>query len=212
MVSDKERTYGGLTVATRRAERRERFLNTAIEIFGTAGFRASSVDAVCATAGLSRRQFYEEFSNREDLLVAAYDAIQQTAEAAVRKRIADLTSPMNADDVASDLFAVYLESVAASPARARVSYVEIVGVSDWVEKRRRERRAKWVPLIEETIRQVHGDTCCLPGAPGMAAVAVIGAINLMAQEWSLATPRPPLSDVVDVLRAFVAGLANADHA
>ncbi|MCX6471926.1 MAG: TetR/AcrR family transcriptional regulator [Corynebacteriales bacterium] len=197
-----------MSVASRRADRRRRFIDAAIDIFGSVGYGDSSVDAVSAAAGLSRRQFYEEFKNREDLLLAAYDAIQDTAESAVRQRVDELTPGRTPDEIAADLFTSYLDSVTSSPARARVSYVEIIGVSDRVENHRRERRARWVPLIEEIIRGVHGDNVCLPGAPGMAATAVIGAINSMAHEWSLVTPRPPLTDLIDVLRAIIAGFAD----
>ena len=71
-----QRTYGGQAVADRARQRRERFLDAAVELFGTHGYAATSVPQVCKAAGLSSRQFYQEFSDREDLLRTLYDRVQ----------------------------------------------------------------------------------------------------------------------------------------
>src|SRR5699024_11927589 len=40
--------------------------------FGTVGYRAATVGAVCETAGLNKRYFYESFATLEDLLCEVY--------------------------------------------------------------------------------------------------------------------------------------------
>ncbi|EPJ39818.1 hypothetical protein STAFG_3128 [Streptomyces afghaniensis 772] len=63
--------YGGKTAEERQAERRRRFLDAALQLFGdTPGFRATTVAALSEAAGLSTRQFYEEFRTLEDVLAA----------------------------------------------------------------------------------------------------------------------------------------------
>src|ERR1700752_1144970 len=67
------RTYRGASPEQRQAERRERLVEAAIEVFGTTGYRAATIDQVCAQAGLTKRYFYESFTDSEALLLAAYE-------------------------------------------------------------------------------------------------------------------------------------------
>ena len=83
-----DRRYGGRTVVARKAERRQRFLEAATQIFAERGYATCSLAEVCAAAGLSKRQFYEEFDTREDVLAAAYDRIHDEAAVAVMTAVA----------------------------------------------------------------------------------------------------------------------------
>ncbi len=59
--------YGGRTAAERQAERRSRFLDAALQLFGDSpGFRSTTIAALSEAAGLSTRQFYEEFRTLEE--------------------------------------------------------------------------------------------------------------------------------------------------
>ena len=78
-----DRNYGGRSVAARKAERRSLFLNAALSVFADQGYAGSSVADICASASLARRQFYDEFGSREDLLLALYDQIQLDARIAM---------------------------------------------------------------------------------------------------------------------------------
>jgi AcrR family transcriptional regulator len=79
-----ERRYGGKTATERRDERRERLLDAGLELFGTDGFAAVTIEALCAEAGLNPRYFYEQFATREELLGAVYErhvvAVLQTVQ------------------------------------------------------------------------------------------------------------------------------------
>ena len=87
-----QRTYAGRPVADRLAERRRRFFDAALGEFASVGYAKSSVTSICREAGLSRRQFYELFSDREELLVALYDEIQGAARDAVATALSESTS------------------------------------------------------------------------------------------------------------------------
>ncbi len=64
------RDYGGLSAQQRRDERRRRLIDAARTLWGGAGLDAVSVRGVCAASGLTHRYFYEQFANRDELLVA----------------------------------------------------------------------------------------------------------------------------------------------
>src|ERR1700761_6805201 len=73
------RIYGGRSAPQRRAERRERLLDAALELYGTNGFRRTTIPMLCTASGVTARHFYEEFESREALLRALYDRVAETA-------------------------------------------------------------------------------------------------------------------------------------
>lgn len=203
VVTAAERTYGGRSVSDRLAERRRRFLDAALAEFTGTGYAASSVTAICRVAGLSRRQFYELFDDREDLLIALYDEIQGDARTAVAQALADNNS-RDLHQLATTAMAAYMASVGNDPRRAEVSFVQIVGVSARVERHRLDGREEWVEFFvaamaefadrEPSERQRH------------LAIAFVGALTGLVHRWSSADDPVPLAAVVavlaDILLAF----------
>jgi Bacterial regulatory proteins, tetR family len=54
---------------------RDRLLDAMAEICASDGYGAATVAAIVARAGVSRKTFSEQFTDREACLLAAYDAI-----------------------------------------------------------------------------------------------------------------------------------------
>jgi len=63
---------------------RLRILRGAAQAFGKLGFGATSVEAILATAGVSRRTFYKEFRSKEDVLRVLFESSVQRLLSAVR--------------------------------------------------------------------------------------------------------------------------------
>ncbi|MFD4348464.1 TetR/AcrR family transcriptional regulator [Streptomyces coelicoflavus] len=191
--------YGGKSAAQRQAERRRRFLDAALQLFGdTPGYRATTVAALSEAAGLSTRQFYEEFRTLEDVLAALHLQVNDWAEAAVRTaavRTQDLPLP----DRAAAIFRAYAGNVTADPRRVRITFVEIIGVSPRLEEQRLARRARWVDLIRAEAR-----TAVLRGEAAhrdyrLAATAFIGGVNGLLHDYSAGWVDATLDEVVDEL-------------
>ncbi|MFF0637624.1 TetR/AcrR family transcriptional regulator [Nocardia sp. NPDC004151] len=68
-------TWGGRTQEQRRAERRERLITAALDIWLEHGWAAVTMRGVCTRAGLNDRYFYEHFADRDDLLGAVWDEV-----------------------------------------------------------------------------------------------------------------------------------------
>ena len=64
------------TSAERRAERRQRLIDAATEIWSESGWAAVTMRGVCSRTGLNDRYFYEDFKTRDMLLVAAWDGMR----------------------------------------------------------------------------------------------------------------------------------------
>ena len=70
--SPKTRKYGGLSLDERKKQRRDKFLEAGLCVFGTNGFHQASVRRLCQEAQLTDRYFYEACGNLETLLVDVY--------------------------------------------------------------------------------------------------------------------------------------------
>src|SRR5215467_2697762 len=102
---------------------RSRILSAVTEVVAEEGYQAARVTDVIARAGVSRKTFYEHFSDKEECFLAAYDT-----------NLADLMGATSAgfdrsDDwperVRSGLTA-FLEGLASRPAAARMCMVEVL--------------------------------------------------------------------------------------
>lgn len=191
--------YGGKSAAERQAERRRRFLEAALRLFGdTPGYRATTVAALSEAAGLSTRQFYEEFRTLEDVLAALHLQVNDWAEQAVLDALAEAGGLPLAERVAA-LFRAYAANVTADPRRIRITFVEIIGVSPRLEEQRLERRSRWVDLIcaEAEAAAARGEAA--PRDYRLAATAFIGSVNGLLHDWSAGWVEATLDETVDEL-------------
>ncbi|MEU3254176.1 TetR/AcrR family transcriptional regulator [Streptomyces sp. NPDC006997] len=191
--------YGGRSAEERAAERRARFLDAALRLFGdTPGYRATTVAALSEAAGLSTRQFYEEFRTLEDVLAALHLQVNDWAEQAVFAAVADVGGVPLAERAAA-IFRAYAANVTADPRRIRITFVEIVGVSPRLEEQRLARRARWVELLcaEADAAVARGEAA--PRDYRLAATAFIGSVNGLLHDWNAGWVDATLDEVVDEL-------------
>lgn len=129
------RSWRGQTIEQRAGERRERLLAAALEVFSAQGFGAAKVRDVCREAKLTERYFYESFSDKEALLIALSETIVAELVEAGGPAIAQFSTDPGA---AIRLGArAVVSALTDDPRRARILFVEVVGVSPAVEERRR---------------------------------------------------------------------------
>ncbi|WP_245720479.1 TetR/AcrR family transcriptional regulator [Nocardia uniformis] len=202
------RMYAGQPVEDRQRQRRARFLESGLTVFARDGYANSSVGAICKDAGLSSRQFYEEFTGRESLLLELYEQIDRESREAVAATIAE-RSDATAIEIIDAAVRAYIESIGRDPRKARVALVEVVGAGPKVEKFRLELRRAWGALLASAAEDaaMHGEIP--PGDYEMRVLAIIGAVNYVVDAWSGSDPRPPLDDVIHVLRRIIMGAVTA---
>ncbi|MFI6034971.1 TetR/AcrR family transcriptional regulator [Streptomyces sp. NPDC051315] len=198
--------YAGKSAEERQAERRRRFLDAALQLFGeTPGYRGTTVAALSEAAGLSTRQFYEEFRTLEDVLAALHLQVNDWAEEAVVAAFAAARDLPLADRVTA-IFRAYAANVTADPRRIRITFVEIVGVSPRLEEQRLARRARWIELIcaEATAAAARGEAA--PRDYRLAATAFIGSVNGLLHDWSAGWVDATLDEAVDELVRQLLGI------
>ena len=111
------------TVATRprTGEAKEALLEAAVAVIRTQGLHATSVDSLCAAAGVTKGAFFHHFASKEDLAVAAADHWSATTGALFA------AAPYHdLDDPAERIFA-YLDFRASRISGAPSEYTCLVG-------------------------------------------------------------------------------------
>ncbi|MFI0999618.1 TetR/AcrR family transcriptional regulator [Streptomyces galbus] len=198
--------YAGKSAAERQAERRRRFLDAALELFGGApGYRGTTVAALSEAAGLSTRQFYEAFRTLEDVLAALHLQVNDWAEEAVLTAFA-AARDLPLEERVTAVFRAYAGNVTSDPRRIRITFVEIIGVSPRLEEQRLARRSRWVDLIcaEATAAAARGEAA--PRDYRLAATAFIGGVNGLLHDWSAGWVEAALDEVVDELVRQLLGI------
>ncbi|WP_336086776.1 TetR/AcrR family transcriptional regulator [Nocardia sp. SSK8] len=200
--------YTGTSVAERQVERRALFLEAGLSVFAEKSYANSSLTDVCAAAGLSRRQFYELFTDREELLVAVYDSVQGRARSAVAEALA-ASGSTDLRELVDVAVRAYTRAITADIRCATVAFVEIVGVSPAVEAHRARIRDQWGEVVQAIAAGVP-DARTPPGGWRVAMAAFIGAVNGAVHQWSLDDPRPPVDELVEVFSTLLNALTAAD--
>lgn len=168
----------------RTSERRNRLLAAALELYGTVGYVATSVDQLCALGSVSTRSFYQENGSREELLIAVAESITSRAHAAALATLMSLPDAPLSERV-SQAFRSFLGVTCEDPRTARICYIEVVGVSPEVEKWRMASRNRIAAVMVGEAERA--------GALGQArirdyhllSVGIIGAVIALAQEFAL---------------------------
>lgn len=91
VMTEVVRPWRGVSAEDRRAERRSKLLEACLDLIGEGGVAAVTAEAVAARAELSKRYFYESFSDRDALLVAASDGVFAAVEEALQEQLSGLS-------------------------------------------------------------------------------------------------------------------------
>ena len=165
----------------------------------------TTVAALSEAAGLSTRQFYEEFRTLEDVLAALHLQVNDWAEEAALGALAGAEGlPLAERDAA--IFRAYAANVTVDPRRIRMTFVEIIGVSARLEEQRLARRSHWVNLIctEAEAAVARGEAA--PRDYQLAATAFIGSVNGLLHDWSAGWVDATLDEAVDELVRMLLGI------
>ncbi len=185
------------------ADQRARLIDAMVEAVGERGVVATTISDLVARAGISRRTFYEHFANKEQCLLATYDAI---VEAEVRRLLGVYASTTGWLAQLEATIRALFEAIAQRPDAARLICVEMgasgtVGVARWADGAARLER-----FISRGFAQSAG-----PGTiPDPVARAIVGALRKIVYsrvraEHSSKALRTELLRVVPDLMAWIAG-------
>jgi AcrR family transcriptional regulator len=177
------------------ASQRERLLDGTARAVGEIGYPALTVQAIIDRAAVSRKTFYEHFSDKEDCFLAAYDAI-------VEQIIGAVTSAYEGEESWHDrVYAgirAFLEFLASEPYFARMCIVDVLAAGP-LALERRDAAMQAFTLFFEAGRSESPPHL---SPPEIAAEAVVGGIYEIIYARVLRSRTDELPDLLPEIMYF----------
>ncbi|MFC9248993.1 TetR/AcrR family transcriptional regulator [Streptomyces sp. NPDC057136] len=157
MTDTKVKQRTGASGDRLRAVVREQLLVAGLELFGVYGYADTTVDALCAEAGVPEAVFREEYDSPEGLLIALHNRVSTKGmRAAENVQLAEDIDECTAQERVRRLFDAYVNAVTRDPREARVAFVEVLGVSRAVDEHCRRWRETWVEFYSAATERAVG--------------------------------------------------------
>jgi AcrR family transcriptional regulator len=190
-----------------REAQRARMLAAIVQAVAERGYARVVVADVIERAGVSRKTFYEQFSNKDECFLAAYDASVDELLAAIDEALDALAPDWLAAHRAA--VSVYLEALAASPGFARAFLIEVLGAGPDALSRRAAVQDRFAGQLRDVHRRARADIPAIPEVPPHTFRAAVGAVNELVTAHVLehgAETLPELADaILDVQLALLVG-------
>jgi AcrR family transcriptional regulator len=190
-----------------RETQRARMLDAMVHAVADKGYARVAVADVVERGGVSRKTFYEQFANKQDCFLAAYDAGVDSLLAAIDEALRTLAPDWMAG--ARRAVEVYLDVMAASPAFARAFLIEVLGAGPQALARRDAVQERFAAQLAAIHRRARADIPEIPALAPHTFRAAVGAVNELVTAHVLehgAATLPELTDaILDVHLALLVG-------
>ncbi|MBL1076782.1 TetR/AcrR family transcriptional regulator [Nocardia sp. 2] len=197
----KTKTWGGRSAEQRRGERRERLLDSALALWREGGWTAVTIRAVCARTSLNDRYFYEAFTDRDELLVAAWESVRDDMLAALTRAFEhNLDRPLR--EIVRLAATVVVDRIAADPAYGRILLLHNAGSPALEECRARALRLT-VDLVVAAAQQF-ADPAENPTDLHMNAIIGVGGFVELITAWQSGVLVCDSEQIVDHVADLVA--------
>ena len=137
------------------SNQRERLIDAMANVVAEKGYAPTRVVDITEYAGVSRKTFYELFTDKEDCFLAAYDAITALLMGRMARGIAAVADGSWEEQV-SALLGEFLRFLAAEPAFARMCIVEVLGSGAAGLARRDAAIEAFFPVVDQIPRSQPG--------------------------------------------------------
>jgi len=199
-------TYGGVSAEQRRAERRRRLLDAALDVIGTQGWSATTLRGICERARVGPRFFYESFADLDALAAALHDEVM---DAALRRTMAAIeAAPDDLRARTAAAFRAMITEIIDDPRRARVLFVEAYASETLL----RRRFAAMRRLARVAMEQSH-DLLDLPpdGDRVLQAVSIMltGGVTEFVLAWLDGGMDVSRDELLDISVEFALAMGNA---
>jgi AcrR family transcriptional regulator len=191
----------------RQSRQRGRLFAAAAAVFARVGYADATAEAIAREAGMSKATFYEHFANKEDCIVALFDAATETVLGAMREAAARDGADDRQARVRSTLGAL-LETLASYPDESQTLLVEIVGAGP----RALERRDRALEAVTHYLVELNAQDAERGATPRLGehdAFAIIGAVVELASRQIRTGVPGDIRELEPVVERLTLGLLAA---
>jgi AcrR family transcriptional regulator len=161
----------------RRADRRQRLLAAALEVFTTHGYHTARIEQLCSRASVSTRNFYEEFASKEDVLLTLHDQINSAGLATVTDAMKSLSADDPAPSRINCLLEAFWDAVSVDPRLPRLAYLEAPGATPAMQNQHQQWVHRWAALIESEAHQAAERGIAPERDYRLIAVGLVGSLT-----------------------------------
>jgi AcrR family transcriptional regulator len=176
---------------------RERLLAATVACIASQGYEATTVASLLELSGVSRSAFYEHFRDKEDCVLATFEALTEMAKATLKEKLSEEAS---AEERARRSLELLFESIAKQPATARLCFCDIYAVGE----RGRQAMETAMDDFATTMGAVFTEMRGAP-VPDEMVKALLGGVQSVVQAHMRRHAEDSLPEVVDVLCDWVLG-------
>ena len=188
---------------------RRRLFEAAAAVFARVGYAEASAEAISREAGMSKATFYEHFANKEECILALFDA----AGARVREAVAastgvDVLEGSTPEERVLAGVRAFLAAIEAYPDYARTLLVEIIGAGPEAAAHRDAILEDFARLIDRQNELAHERFDAQRLASLDDAFAIVGAIvELTSRHLRHGRPKD-IGDLEPVIARVVTGIVE----
>jgi AcrR family transcriptional regulator len=142
-----------------------------IDSVGEKGYRATTIADLVGRAGVSRKTFYEHFSNKQECLLATFDVIAEAGRRRAIKAYREAEGDGLQKGVEAAIRALF-EATIDNPGAARLNMVEIVAAGPAGIERRELAVEEYRNFVRGMLQQGPDDA-----VPTAVVRAVVGGLN-----------------------------------
>ena len=181
-TADSGRTYAGQSQQERDAQRRQQFLHAGLQLFGTEGFRHTTVRSLCREAQLTDRYFYREFGSIEELLRAVYGHCMDDVKARLHAAFSQATPGGNIESLARQGLAAFFNAMQDARV-ARVCMLELEGVSADCDRFYHGYMRDFADMVMRLARTVYPHWNISDEEAALLGTGFIGAMRQVTTYW-----------------------------
>jgi AcrR family transcriptional regulator len=185
---------------TRSEVRRERILESALDVFSRRGYRDAAMDEIATESETSKGGLYFHFPNKQTIFVALLDRMAALLMTRAESAILAETDPVKRIDVALE---VVLNTFGTHRRLTRLFLVDAVGAGRELNEKMLEIRREFARMIARHLAEGVEAGAIPPIDVHLAAMAWFGAINEVVLNWVLEEDAPPLEARLPDLRAML---------
>jgi AcrR family transcriptional regulator len=185
---------------------RSRLVEGIVAVVAEKGYAATTVADVTARAGVSRATFYEQFADKEDCFLSAYD---QGARIHLDHVAAAGREPLDALERLRASLRVYLEVLAAEPAYARTFIREVGAAGPRALQSQVEVQRRYADLLREWHNHVRAQHPHVAAQPDEFFVAAVGAVTELVADYVRRDQTRRLVELEPVLLRVLTSLLGA---
>ena len=190
-----------------RATQRGRLICAIADSVAAKGYAATSVADVIALAGVSRKTFYEHFTDKEDCFLAAY---VHCAKATYEAMVSAAEGLTDWREILDAVLTTWLEFLDADLSFTRAYMIEFWAAGDAARERWKLRRDRTGELMKTLHKLARKEDPSIVRVSDTVVAAVVGGVNRVLISHVLSGDPAPLRTLKPELLRFIK-LTLASH-